>query len=88
MAEIKKLDKAPAFRWWALIMNMLAYFYFFVTINVLYGLMDANSNYVVQEVLGISETQFSLLTTAVMITFAIVPTLGAKIASIVGNKNS
>ena len=88
MAEIKKLDKAPAFRWWALVMNMLAYFYFFVTINVLYGLMDANSNYVVQEVLGISETQFSLLTTAVMITFAVVPTFGAKIASIVGNKNS
>lgn len=87
MAEIKKLDKAPAFRWWALVMNMLAYFYFFVTINVLYGLTDANSNYILVQKFGITETAFSLLTTAVMISFAVVPTIGAKIADRIGKKN-
>lgn len=80
MAPVQ-LEKAPARRWYALLMNALAYGYFFMTINVINSMTGE-----VQAAFGISITQLTFLTTAVMISFAIVPTMGAQIAAKIGGR--
>lgn len=79
---MKKLDKAPAFRWYALLMNALSYGYFFLTMNIINAMTSE-----VQTAFGISATQLTFLTTVVMIAFAIVPTFGAGLASKIGGRN-
>lgn len=80
--QLKKLDKAPAFRWYALLMNALAYGYFFMTVNILNAMTDE-----VQQAFGITATGSAFLTTAVMIAFAVVPTFGAHLAAKIGGRN-
>lgn len=80
--QFKKLDKAPSFRWYALLMNALAYGYFFMTVNILNAMTDE-----VQQAFGVSATELTFLTTAVMIAFAVVPTFGAHIAAKIGGRN-
>lgn len=77
-----RLEKAPARRWYALLMNALSYGYFFMTINIINSMTGD-----VQAAFGISVTQLTFLTTAVMIAFAIVPTIGAQIAAKIGGRN-
>ena len=77
-----RLEKAPARRWYALLMNALAYGYFFMTINIINSMTGE-----VQTAFGISMTQLTFLTTAVMIAFAVVPTIGAQIAAKIGGRN-
>ena len=77
----QQLTRPPARRWYALLMNALAYGYFFMTINII-NAMTAE----VQGAFGVSATQITFLTTAVMIAFAVVPTLGAQIAAKIGGR--
>lgn len=78
-----KLSKAPAYRWWILVMNMLAYGYFFMTIQTAAAFGSA-----IQEAMGLNATMLSLYTTATMISFALLAGPGGKLIAKVGTKKT
>ncbi|MCI2061544.1 MAG: MFS transporter [Eubacteriaceae bacterium] len=82
MNAVTTLNKPPVRRWYALLMNALAYGYFFMTVNVINAMTSQ-----VQTAFGITSTELTFMTTAVMISFAIVPTFGAQLASKIGGRN-
>ena len=79
----QKLTKAPSFRWWMLIMNMLAYGHFFMTVQC-----SAAFGSAIQESLGLNATMLSFYTTAIMISFAFFGSVGGKLIVKVGLKNT
>ena len=78
-----KLSKAPAYRWWILVMNMLAYGYFFMTIQTAAAFGTA-----IQEAMGLNATMLSFYTTATMISFALLAGPGGKLIAKVGTKKT
>ncbi len=81
MKEKTMLTKAPSFRWVMLILNVLAYGQFFLTVQV----PVAFSSYIMED-LGLTATKTALFNTAIMCLFALTGTLGAKVAAKVGLK--
>lgn len=78
-----KLQKAPAYRWWILVMNMLAYGHFFMTIQT-----SAAFGTAIQEDMGLNATMLSFYTTAIMISFALLAGPGGKLITKVGAKKT
>lgn len=81
--EAVKLSKAPAYRWWILVMNMLAYGYFFMTIQTAAAFGTA-----IQEAMGLNATMLSFYTTAIMLSFALLAGPGGKLIAKVGTKKT
>ena len=78
-----KLDKAPAYRWWILVVNMIAYGYFFMTVQATAAFSAA-----ITQDWQLSTTTVSLLTTATMISFAAFAGLGGKLSTKLGAKKT
>lgn len=81
--EQTKLSKAPTYRWWILVMNMLAYGHFFMTIQT-----SAAFGPAIQEDMGLSATMLSFYTTAIMISFALLAGPGGKLITRIGAKKT
>lgn len=79
MKSIETMDKSPNFRWVMLLLNVLAYGQFFLTVNV----PIAFRPYIMRD-LSIGMTQAQLFNTIMMVMFAFIPGIGAKIAMKVG----
>lgn len=82
MSQVK-LEKAPAYRWYMLIINMVAYGHFFMTIQTTAAFGSAISSS-----WGLSATALSLLTTATMISFALFGGFGGKLQTKYGPKKT
>jgi len=78
-----KLKSAPGYRWWVLLMTLLAYGSFFMTIQT----TNAFGNAISAE-WGLNATKLSFLYTAIMITFAFTAALGGKIDSRIGMRKT
>jgi len=83
MDEKQKLNAPPSFRWWMLILNVLAYGQFFMTIQI----PGAFSEYIITD-LGISATQIALFSTVALALFAFTSTVGANMAAKLGLKKT
>lgn len=81
MAE--NLSRAPSYRWWILIMNMLAYGHFFMTIQT-----SAAFGAAIQADMDLNATMLSLYTTAIMLSFAFLAGPGGKLITMVGTKKT
>ena len=77
------LKQAPAYRWWVLVMNCIAYGSFFMTIQT----TNAFGNAISAE-WGLSATKLSLLYTGIMITFAFTAGLGGKLHTRIGMRKT
>lgn len=73
------LNKAPGYRWWILLMNVLAYGHFFMTIQT-----SAAFGTAIQAEWGLNATKLGLLTTATMISFSFFAGIGGKCARKIG----
>lgn len=82
-AVTTQLSKAPAYRWWILVMNMLAYGHFFMTIQTSSAFGPA-----IQDAMGLNATMLSFYTTAIMISFALLAGPGGKLISTIGTKKT
>jgi sugar phosphate permease len=78
-----KLKEAPAYRWWVLIMNCIAYGSFFMTIQTTNAFGSA-----ISAQWGLNATKLSLLYTGIMITFAFTAGLGGKLDSKIGMRKT
>lgn len=83
MSEPTTLTKAPSFRWVMLILNILAYGQFFLTVQ----LPSVFSSYIIDD-LGVSTMMVSLCGTIILGMFAITGGLGATVTSKIGIKKS
>lgn len=78
-----KLAKPPAYRWWILFMNMIAYGMVFVAIqstNAFYAQIQSGWN--------LSATEIALITTAFMATYAFTGGVGGMLTSKLGPKKT
>lgn len=75
----RKLKAAPAYRWWVLVMNCVAYCSFFMTIQI----TNAFGNAISQQ-WNLNATKLSLLYSGIMVTFAFTAGLGGKLDSKLG----
>lgn len=78
-----KLQKAPAYRWWVLIMTCIAYGSFFMTIQTTTAFGSA-----ISAEFGLNATKLSLLYTGIMITFAFTASLGGKLNTKIGQRKT
>lgn len=81
MNEQITLKKAPAFRWCMLLLNVLAYGQFFMTV----GVPNAFSAYI-RDGFGLNDFQAGLYYTISLAVFALTGSLGAKVAARAGLK--
>lgn len=77
------LKKAPAYRWWVLIMNCVAYCSFFMTIQTTNAFGSA-----ISAEWDLNATKLSLLYTGIMVTFAFTAGLGGKLDSKIGMRKT
>lgn len=77
------LQKAPGYRWWILIANMLVYGHFFMTVQASSAFGTA-----IQESMGINATMLSFYMTAIMIGFAVFAGPGGKLVAQIGAKKT
>ena len=77
------LTKAPSFRWAMLLLNILAYGQFFLTVQI----PTVFSSYIIED-LGVSAMLVSLCGTIILGMFAITGSLGAKVSGKLGLKKS
>lgn len=80
---MEKLDKAPGRRWAILVTYMIPYCFFFMCLN-----MSVAFSADIQEAMGISATQNSLLMTAAMLSFAFGNTVGGNLQAKIGPKKT
>jgi|GEM_PF-3477393 len=83
MNEQATLAKAPSFRWAMLLLNILAYGQFFLTVQI----PTVFSSYITED-LGVSAMLVSLCGTIILGMFAITGSLGAKVSGRLGLKKS
>lgn len=80
-ATTKQLDKAPAFRWWVLIMNLAIYSVFYISLNA-----AAAFTVQIQDSWGVNVTMLNMLTTTTQLVYVLFCTIGAAWASKLGDK--
>ncbi|KXX61935.1 MFS transporter [Rhodococcus sp. LB1] len=73
--------RAPLYSWWVLLVSLLCFMCCFIGLNTV-----AVFGTVIQDDWGINATQLSLLTTASMLTFCVVPVFAGKWAARIGVK--
>ncbi|MCK8674806.1 MFS transporter [Rhodococcus sp. HM1] len=73
--------RTPTYSWWVLLVSLLCFMTCFIGLNTV-----AVFGTVIQDDWGISATQLSLLTTASMVTFCVVPVFAGRWASRIGVK--
>ncbi len=78
-----RLQKAPGYRWWILVANMLVYGHFFMTVQASSAFGTA-----IQASMGINVTMLSFYTTAIMIAFAVFAGPGGKLVAQIGAKKT
>lgn len=77
------LTKAPAYRWWILVMNLLIYSVFYISLNA-----AAAFTVQIQDQWHTNATMINMLTTVAQLVYVIFCTIGAAMATKIGNKQT
>lgn len=77
------LTKAPAYRWWILVMNLLIYSVFCISLNA-----AAAFTVQIQDQWHTNATMINMLTTVAQLVYVIFCTIGAAMATKIGNKQT
>lgn len=83
MQSTIRLERAPRYRWWILVINSLAYLHFFGSNQVIYAL-----NSTIKEAWQLSATQLSLLTAMCLLSFSLSALFSGAFVSRIGNKKT
>ena len=77
------LTKAPAYRWWILVMNLLIYSVFYISLNA-----AAAFTVQIQDQWHTNATMVNMLTTVAQLVYVIFCTIGAAMTTKIGNKQT
>lgn len=77
------LTKAPGYRWWTLVMNLLMYSVFYICLNA-----AAAFAVQIQDEWNVNTTMLNMMTTATQLVYVLFCTIGAAMATKIGNKQT
>lgn len=82
-AKALKLDRAPSYRWWVLLMNLLIYSVYYISLNA-----AAAFAVQIQDGWNASATMLNMLTTVAQLVYVVFCAIGASLATRLGDKRT